>query len=51
MPVSILTLIHKRIIPIVIGVDRVTATAEKLYFSKTLKITAVIPTEKITENK
>jgi hypothetical protein len=51
MPVSILALIHKSIIPTTIGVDRVMAITEKLYFSKTLKITAVIPTEKITENK
>ena len=46
-----LTLIHKNIIPIVMGVDSVIAIAEKLYFSKTLKITAVIPTEKIAEKK
>jgi hypothetical protein len=46
-----LTLIHKSITPITIGVDRVMAITEKLYFSKTLKITADIPTEKITENK
>ena len=46
-----LTLIHKIIIPITIGADRVIAITEKLYFSKTLKITADIPTEKITENK
>ena len=46
-----LTLMHKSIIPITIGVDKTTAITEKLYFSKTLKITAVIPTEKMTENK
>ena len=46
-----LTLIHKSIIPTAIGADKITAITEKLYFSKTLKITAVIPTEKMTENK
>ena len=46
-----LTLIHKSIMPIVMGADKIIEVAEKLYFCKTLKIRFVIPTEKIIEKK
>ena len=50
-PVSMLILMHSKKIPIVAGVINNIEIIEKLYFSKILNITLVIPTENNNENK
>ena len=50
-PVSILILIQSNTTPMVAGVINNIEIVEKLYFSKILNITLVIPTENNNENK
>tara|TARA_B100000963_G_C22335831_1_gene540697 strand:- start:136 stop:342 length:207 start_codon:yes stop_codon:yes gene_type:complete len=50
-PVNMLTLIHRKMIPKIIGTANRIAGIENLYFSIHLKIILVVPIEKIKEKK